>query len=115
MDSIDGDPDRVLGTFTAMESTVVVEAFNGFDVLVVDAAEPVLRILAGNLGRGAVVVLGGFEMLMRAASWLREGKRPAGGALEVSVGLGGSELIVVTEKEPNCKHRQLIIDASTSI
>ena len=99
MDNVDGDPDRVLGTFTAMESSVVVEAFNGFDVLVVDAAEPVLRILGGNLGRGAVVVLDGFEMLMRAASWLREGKRVAGGALEVSVDLGGTELIVVTARK----------------
>lgn len=81
--------------FTAMESSVVVEAFDGFGALVVDAAEPVLRIFAGNLGRGAAAVLG-FEMLMRAASWLREGRRAADGALEVSVSLGGSELIVVS-------------------
>lgn len=67
-DKIDGDPDRVLETFTAMESTVVVDTLDGFKALVVDAVEPVLRILVGNLERGAVVLLCEFERLMRAAS-----------------------------------------------
>ena len=68
IDNIDGDPDRVLGKLTAIESTVVVDALDGFDMVIVDAAEPVLRILVGNLGRGTVALLEGLEMLMRAAS-----------------------------------------------
>lgn len=73
----EGEVDRVMGAFTAIESLVdaVVER---------DALEPVLRAYAARRGRGAEVVDPNVDdappfgalMLIRAASWFRDGGRP---------------------------------------
>lgn len=76
-----GETERVVGAFTTIESTVVVDAF---EVCNEGAADPVLRILAGSLGRGATVLdddgtLLTLLMLIRAASWWSDGGLTAAG------------------------------------
>jgi hypothetical protein len=86
-----GDADRVLlGALTAMESVVDATVDN-------EALEPVRRSDAASLGRGAdvVAVLVG---LILAASWLREGGRPAPGGLTGFSLVVAFELIVVVAR-----------------
>ena len=73
VDSAAGDVERVTGALTAVESAkdVVVER---------EVWEPVRRREAARRGRFAaneLAVWDGGLALMRAASWLREGRRPA--------------------------------------
>lgn len=83
-----GEAERVVGGLTAIESAV--EALVEREVF-----EPVRRAKAARRGRGADVVavedvvldvLFGALMLIRAASWLREGRRPPVGAFWASTG-----------------------------
>ena len=105
VDVADGDPARVLGTFTTKESLVLKET-----------VDPVRRANAANRGRGAdtgcrgaVPPLAAAALLLRrAASWLREGGRVllgffmvANGVAEGSVFVG---LIVVRVRVP-CQTR----------
>jgi hypothetical protein len=102
VERMDGDEDRLEdGTLTAMESLVAMEE--------VDPG-PVRRAKAARRGRGTAVELlllgltaGEALLLIRAASWLREGRRLGFGRLSVV------EVIVVDGKETldtahNAKH-----------
>ena len=70
VDSAAGEVERVAGALTATESAkdVVVER---------EVWEPVRRKEAARRGRFANALAVGGLALMRAASWLREGRRPA--------------------------------------
>jgi len=84
-----GDADRVLlGALTAMESVVDATVDN-------EALEPVRRSDAASLGRGADAVGVGWIL---AASWLREGGRPAPGGLTGFSLVVAFELIVVVAR-----------------
>jgi len=86
-----GDADRVLlGGLTAMESVVDATVDN-------EALEPVRRSDAASLGRGADVVAVGVGWIL-AASWLREGGRPAPGGLTGFSLVVAFELIVVVAR-----------------
>lgn len=80
--SVDGDPARVLGAFTATlsDADATVES---------EAVEPVRRSAAASRGRAAGA-LGLCAALIRAASWLSEGMRGAVG--RSALGTSGADI-----------------------